>query len=238
MIGYNIGKINELLVNIANTYKAIGDELAGGWPNVSDTLGTNWVGPDEVSYEKELAQTLVELYAACKEAITGVVSNVKNVGDTWKTFQSKNVLEGLTANAVNVEVEIPPLTDADVSSIKASERTFDASTNFGLASRDAGNTIMQVITSYSDGITKKVKSLYDEMDAKSAFMGEQQSAKIESWLSTMGEAIVRLTTCINKIKETLTQLTANYIEQENKVVESVGQNAQEAAQTVNAAIQN
>ena len=59
MIGYNVDKINELMTNIAKNYKELGQKMSEGWSGISSTMESEWIGPDEVSYETALADIFV-----------------------------------------------------------------------------------------------------------------------------------------------------------------------------------
>lgn len=217
MIGYNIGKINELLGNVAKTHEVIGETLISGWSTVSKCLQSNWIGPDELAFEKELASVLRKLYGSCYGVVTQVVANIAKLGDTWKNFQKQNVMEGTTANEVGIAIAEVSVKDFDISSLKEGEISFSDTTNFGLSDANAGKTIMQVITEYTNQVNEKVRALYSEVEAKSAFMGTEQSTAIESYLISVRDAIVALTTTVKNLEDTLTQLTANYSAQEQEM---------------------
>ena len=135
MIGYNIAEINSLILKLNNSYEKLGETMANGWSDVSSTLETEWVGPDELSFEEELAKRICDLYYACKESLNGMVTNIHNIGESWKEFQKSNVLSGATAGTALVgaaeAIEHANLKDYDISSVvKRGEPTFTESTNF------------------------------------------------------------------------------------------------------------
>ena len=114
MIGYNISKINELLDKIGESYNSIGQAMKEGWPTVERTLGENWIGEDEEAYTGALADRINELYTNCKTAVNTVVDSITGLGESWKTFQKQNVIEGSSADDIKGKIDAPKLKDANV----------------------------------------------------------------------------------------------------------------------------
>ena len=223
MIGYNVEKIEELAKKLADKYKNVGEKMGEGWPGLSATLEAEWVGPDELSYENQLAKNICELYHACRETTQVVLDNIKTIGTNWKNFQRNNILEG--AEQVGVErttifgkdIFIPSLEDHDIeSTVKAGDVTFSESTNLGLTNDgESGSTIKTKFDEYIDGVYNSVKGLYSDFDSSTAFLGTELSAKVNEYISNVAESLAKLTTCHKSIYEALDKLTANYATHES-----------------------
>ena len=229
MIGYNISKIEELMQEIANSYSKLGEKMAGGWSTLSATMEREWVGPDEVSYEKTLATDICNLYTSCQEAVTTMVNNIKILGDNWKNFQKSNLLEGATVDlsgaAFSSEITIPPIKNYDIASIvKAGDPVFDKSSNLGLTSgSESGIYIKAQFDSYIDDVYTSVKALYSNYETltNEAFKGNVVSANLNTYLQTVGEGLAKLTTCHKSIYEKLDELVARYQTHEMDEADSV-----------------
>lgn len=219
MIGYNVEKINELAEMLINNYKTIGEKMAEGWPNLSATMEKEWVGPDEVSYEKELAANICKLYESCTTTVVQMVQNIDILGQNWVEFQKNNILTGGSASTdaspasvQNIEPKAPSLQPYEIAShVKAGNPTFAVGTNMGLTNgTQSGANIKTVFDSYIDAVYTSVQGLYMNIDASQAFLGSELSAKVSEYLATVGEALAKLTTCHKSIYDALDQLIAAY----------------------------
>lgn len=223
MIGYNIGKINELLQTLANNYNTLGQKMEEGWPNVANTMSTNWVGPDEDSSEQILADNIVDLYLQSKSVITGVIKNISQLGEDWKIFQQKNVMEGAAVDVINVSIEVPTLTTYPINAtVKATKGTYSSTTNFGLQSADAASKIDNALQTYIDDVYANVKAMYENLDASKAFIGGSQSQAVSGYVNKLGESIAKLVTCHKSIKDNLQKQATAYQNTESQLQAAVG----------------
>ena len=222
MIGYNVDKINELMTNIAKNYKELGQKMSEGWSGISSTMESEWIGPDEVSYETALADNICKLYLSCKETAQGMVTNVKELGRSWKQFQEQNIMEGAVSNKLSFEPDNVNLEDFDIAgTVKPGSPNFTTGMNMGLKQQNSGQVIDNKITEYVDAVYTNVKSMYETLDSSQAFLGSEQNSKINDYLHNMGAAIARLTTCHKDIKERLIELTNKYYEAQSTVGQQV-----------------
>lgn len=208
MIGYNVAKINEMLENIKESYASIKGAITNNWPALSNTLGTEWIGPDEVAFEKELAKRVNKLYSECAETINTTIDNVMNIGQKWKEFQMGNKLENGT---VEIESSISEIkaekVTAEESIVSAAQRTFSADTNLGLANGgSSAGTIMDAAQDYVKRIKNTTSRLYDQVGTSSAFLGDIQSASIQKYLNNIGTSLGRLNACIKDLHDALTNM--------------------------------
>lgn len=222
MIGYNISKINELLDKIGESYNSIGQAMKEGWPTVERTLGENWIGEDEEAYTGALADRINELYTNCKTAVNTVVDSITGLGESWKTFQKQNVIEGSSADDIKGKIDAPKLKDANVDgTVKRPKRSFDAQTDRGIKSASAGKTCYDAVTDYVKNVRTKVEGLYSELETNTAFLGTEQSASIKNYLTDMGKSIADLTTCVKTLRAHVETLIANVAKQEGATKDSI-----------------
>lgn len=229
MIGYNVEKINELLKKIADSYNDIGESIATGWPSVKTTLQTEWVGPDEISFQNEMAKRVQELYTNCKDAVDDTITNIKKIGDSWREFQEGNVLNsgtlGIGGSTISkdsiADMVIPTVKEYPVSTtVKSDEtKTFSASTNLGLTNgTQSGSNIQKAVKTYVDDIYTKVKTFYEGLDSSTAFLGGNQSKNIDAYLGKVGAGLGKLTSCMEDLSNALANLASkNYGDSESQV---------------------
>lgn len=229
MIGYNVEKINELLKSIANSYNSIGEAMASGWSTVRTTLQSEWVGPDEISFQNELAKRVQELYVDCKDAVDDTITNIKRIGESWRDFQEGNILSkgtlGIGASNISkdaiADMVIPTLKEYPLSNtVKSDEtKTFSASTNLGLTNgTQSGTNIQKAVKTYVENIHTKVKTLYKELDSSSAFLGGKQSKNIDAYLLKVGTGLGKITSCMQDLYDALANLASkNYGDSETNV---------------------
>lgn len=235
MIGYNISKINELLDKIGASYKAIGEAMSGGWDTVTTTLGNNWIGEDEEAYTKALADRINELYGNCKTAVNSVAKSIIDLGESWKTFQKQNVIEGSVIDTITGEIGTPTLEGSGEGAsffdkllgkggeiiVTAPKREFNAQTDRGIKSASAGKTCYDAVTDYVKNVRAKVEGLYSDLETNTAFLGAEQSASIKNYLTDMGKSIADLTTCVKTLRTHLETLIANVAKQEGATKDSI-----------------
>ena len=225
MIGYNKEQIETLIQDINRSYTSIGNCMAEGWPNLSATMEAEWVGPDEVSYETELAKNICELYVKCDEVVVGMMTNISKLGENWINFQKNNIMtdadavtnffDGISIATSDVVVDLP-------STVKAGSPTFSASTNMGLTNgTESGTKIKTVFDAYIDSVYDKVKELYNAFDSSKAFLGSELNSKVNEYLAQMGEALAKLTSCHKSIYDALDQLIARYATHESEEATNV-----------------
>ena len=215
MIGYNAEEINNLLKTLNASYQKLGETMATGWDVVSNTLGTEWIGPDELAYETELANRMCTLYYACRDSVEGMITNVRSVGQAWQEFQNANVIAGgAVAAAVSFDLDMTALPDYAIESVvKAAERTFTANMRMGVVNGESSaTTINSEVTNYVNTIGETVKAMYDTTSSANAFLGSQAET-IDEYLKKMADAFSKVTTQVSDLQTTLTQLVKNYNDQ-------------------------
>lgn len=222
-LGYNVSRINTLLKDIGENCKEIKNLMQSGWGDVQNTLQTEWVGADEQAYEKKLAERIIELWQSIQQNCNIFMTNLQDAGDSWLQFQAKNVIEGDSAVAVEGKVEFEPVEagDPDVA-VKPADLGDDRDKGLQNGKESAGK-ITEGIGKYVTDVYNKTKDLFDNMDASTAFIGEEQSAQVKKYISEMGEAFAKVTTCYTDLNTSMETLVANYELQSKNVVDATSQ---------------
>lgn len=210
MIGYNVEKINELMASIANYYNKIGDCMASNWSPLVSKMQSEWVGPDEISFQNETAKRVRDLYADCKLTVDVVINNIKIMAQDWREFQETNILttEGGASSTISktaiADLEIPTLNDYPVENIiKDEDKVFGAGVNLGLTNGTASAGIIQgAMTQYVQNISNEINGFFRTLDASSAFLGSQASS-INEYLGKIGESLKKLTSCVKDLHTAL-----------------------------------
>lgn len=222
MIGYNIKEINELLEEIEKSYKDIKKVMEEPWEPLTRTLRTEWVGPDEVANEQVLANALIKLYASVKGHVHTVASNIRNLGENWKTWQTGNVVTG--GDKVEVGSKVGNIDEVKVSDeelkIKSKDENFDEKTNLGLKDSSSAAKVGAAIDEYTKTVYNQVKDLYSKLDSKAAFLGGQQAANINKYVHEAGAAIGEFTNAVKSLKESLQNAAKAYNEQSTNIANS------------------
>ena len=223
MIGYNVKEINELMEALNKSYKEIKTAMERPWNGLTKTLESEWVGPDEIANVKTLAGALRELYVSCKDTILGVGKNVNAIGEAWKSFQAGNVIEGGEAAVIGLVHKIDEMIVQDGTlEIDVKEKNFRENENLGLQNGQASvGKCNEAIDSYAKEVYNKVESLYQELDARKAFLGEDQAPRVTAYLHAMGKSIAKLTVCIKSVKEAIAKAASSYTSQAGQVADQV-----------------
>ena len=213
--GYNIQEIENLANAVKASYSSLGKIMAEPWPTLQNTMQAEWVGPDEQSYEKKLSDDIVLLYNVCSESITTLMRNIIAMGEAWKEFQKRNVIDGApTYNAVGQLEAGMTLTPYDIVkdgrvTVKAPQ--YNRETNYGLTNGQGSyNVINNALEAYISGVKAGVDTLYRSLDSSKAFLGGGQAAAVNEYMVRIGQAVANLSTSHNQIKEALATLLANY----------------------------
>ena len=69
MIGYNVAEAQKLIDSIVATYNQMSTKIGEEWPSFTQTMQTEWVGPDEVNMQNVIAKRLIELHENCRNTV-------------------------------------------------------------------------------------------------------------------------------------------------------------------------
>lgn len=216
MIGYNPTKINEMIIDIEASYKSLRETLSTGWTTASKVMNANWIGVDERDYEGQLAKRLRSLYEETGEIVVNAMNNVANVGNGWIKFQKENKMKGgeelkglevVGAAKGPSEFSLHDSADFEKLTLPVAKDDFTGD-KFGIKA-GGGAKIKSTLKEYSDNVQSKMKNIYKKIDSGSAFLGENQSKKIEDYLAHVGELMGKLATAFGDIYKMIDKLTAS-----------------------------
>ena len=231
MIGHNLDEINALVKEIEGAYVSLGSTLVEGWGPVTKTLQTEWIGPDESSFEERLAKQVVDLYIASKQNFLDMATNINNIGQGWIDFQNKNIVTDAAAGNLTHTFETPNLDEYDVvSAIKATPFVPNGFQNLGIANGEtSATTINSSLDTYITSIKDKLSQLGTGLSASAAFLGGSQSETIEGYMQAVTTYVGGLMGLVSELQPILTQLVKNYNEQASAFTQSVKTASQDLA---------
>lgn len=217
MIGYNVAKANELMKNLAEAYNKCGNTISDGWPAVSQTMQQYWVGEDEQSYENAFCKRMCEMYVAAAQIIRDLNLNLQNLGNEWHTFQKQNILEGAESPAAfAASFEIPTISE-NAEIIKYNPASVTEASDRGVKD-GALSAIQSSMSEYLSSVKTSLQDIYAGIDASTAFLGAQQSVKINEYIETIGNALGSVVTAANDIYSALEKLAqSSYTQSEEQV---------------------
>ncbi len=229
-IGYTPERINEFAKEIADRYKKLGEVMANDWPWVSSTLQENWKGADEQSYEDNLAARMRTLYKNCREVVTGLATQIINVGESWQEMQNKNVIqngEGTTATKANFDFQVPQVEEFPIdNTVKLAENAFTGQA-LGLQGPGSESAITSRLDNYFDNIKTEIQTMMDQVSQfQDAFIGQAQSQAISDYLKQGGQLIASVATDADDLRQALASVTTKaYESQESTVATGMNQAA-------------
>lgn len=220
-LGYNVAKINQLMKDVTDSCIKVRTYMSDGWPSVQTTLQKEWVGGDEQSYEKQFVARIIELWQTIQQNCNKFLGNIQQAGQSWTQFQASNTIEGAgPANAGAGRVNFEPLDAADPDvAFKKVDITEDMDRGLQNGVKSAGS-ITTAIKEYIKGVYNNTKGIFEQLDASTSFIGEEQSAQVKSYIEEMGLAFARVTTSYNDLNVAMETLIRNYTQQSRDVVEA------------------
>lgn len=218
-IGYNIGKINELIDAVSSGYGNITAAIEENWSPLYSDFRDEWIGPDADSYISELGKCLNEVEKSCAEAIRAVGDNLQKIGEAWKHFQNQNTLEGAQITPITTEIKTIVIKESNGVPIPEA-RSFGVDEKLGLKSAGAAGILSGKITDYVNKVLDQVRNLYQNIEVNTAFFGEQAHA-IQDYLDSVRDAVQNLIKCVDNINEALKGLVDQYSKQEAEVKSQV-----------------
>lgn len=229
-IGYTPTAVNELTKLIADKYTEVGEAMATGWPTLTTTLGTNWVGPDEQDFEYKFAQHINRLYDDCTGATDTLIKNIISVAQADQEHQNTNRLQSDAYGSIQGtawEFTVPTLQKYEMASIvKLNNESLSADQALGIA-EGSGPTIKNAMKSYTDNIEEKIKSIYNAVSSNEAFHGMQTNA-LDTYIHEVGNFISSLATDVEEFYSKVDKLTEeSYKSMEQEVSSTVEKSTSE-----------
>ena len=223
-IGYNVNKAKDLMQNIADNYKELGNSISGEWDEIVRVLQEQWIGEDEQNFEAKFADRLCNLYKNAYELAKGCCETISDLTLAWHDFQASNNLDGSTdPNSAPLTVEIPDLSYEE-SIVSKKDATFSDDTNYGLSSSNSAGTIKQTVETYASNIKGAASRMFSEVSSDKAFFGDQ-STTIDQFVEGVGNALGEVAAAVKDLHDTLDTLASqNYNESINTVKQTMTEN--------------
>lgn len=222
MIGYNVTKINELMKSLAEAYARCGNTIADGWPAVSQTMQQYWIGEDEQSYEDTFCKRMCQMYTSACNIVRDLNTNLKNLGTGWHEFQQKNLLEGASSPA-NFAANLEEVTITQNDKIIEYKQASVTDASDRGVKEGALSAIQAAMSEYLSNIKSSLQDLYAGIDGSAAFLGSQQSVKINEYIEQIGQSLGSVVTAANDIYTALEKLTqTSYTQSEEQVSSQIG----------------
>ena len=222
-LGYNVRKINELISSIGSNCQEIKKSMQNGWPDVQNALQQEWIGPDEQSFEQKLAARVVELWQSIQKNCNIFMQNLQSTGESWVKFQATNLLEGANTAEEVAAVKYEPIKPGDPE-VAIKKVTFTETMNLGLQNgTSSAETIATAIKNYVTNVYNNTKSLFDEMDASTSFIGADQASTVKKYITDIGHSFALVTTCYKDLGNAMKELIAAYEKQSQSVQTVIGE---------------
>lgn len=175
-IGYNVKKAEELMKSLEKSYKEIKVYTQDEWETLYKVMRDNWVGEDEQDFEQQFVRRICKLYVDAANLVKSAVETVGGLANVWIEFQNKNTITGEAAEGkVKGKVDIPTIKPED-NIIKYKSFSISENTDRGLKTATSGAAIQKAMSTYVDTIKNKIANLFAEINASTAFFGNQTSS--------------------------------------------------------------
>ena len=209
MIGYNVAEAQKLIDSIVATYNQMSSKIGQEWPAFTQTMQTEWVGPDQVNMQNIIAKRLIELHENCRVTVQQTANNLVELEKNWRRFQQDNKIDGSVDVSSIRELDAPGNLSSNIrESVNDNfSKTFTEGQNLGLTNGvSSAQNIQNKATEFANAVSSYVKQIYNEIESSKAFFGEQQEAGIKSYLDKIGEGLGKYLTCFKDLNDALTNL--------------------------------
>lgn len=206
-IGYNVKQTNELMASMAQAYNDLGTYISEQWETVRTTMMSNWVGEDELDYEKRFVERLCQLYTDSYNLISNSVDVIGNLAQAWWDFQKNNSITGeAIATSSTINIEKPTITPAE-QIVTFVSRTLADSDDRGLADVGSAATIKGAVDTFVSNLNTKTNTLFN-IEVSSAFFGDQSST-IKTYVEKVGTAIAAVNVAVKDMYDALDILASS-----------------------------
>ncbi|MBR6690245.1 MAG: hypothetical protein IKL65_02825 [Bacilli bacterium] len=239
-LGYKPVEIRNLLEQIDKAYENLGEAIMEGWPALSNFLGLEWVGSDEVDYEAELANKIRAIYKGYSEIANVSKKNIIQAYNRWVEMQNTNRISGGTvgqATRVFHEILFAPVKMLNIDAVvKAPIRVFTESMDFGLMNGvNSANNINNSIYKYVNNVIDRINKLSNTLSSANGFFGSQ-SQEITGYLRMTMNVYRKIQLHLEDLQIILKDLIRKYVQQNAMTAQAFSAAGQAIAQgTVGAA---
>lgn len=219
-IGFNLKKADEMIEKVVEEYNNLGIYTKDQWMPLKETLRKEWIGPDELDFEKKLVERICKLYVESYKLAKKCTETLASLSDQWVRFQRKNTIDGSTADnfdagSISIWEKIKNwLTGATTLKYNDSIIDFvndlkmDANVNRGLQNANSKANIQSALNDFVLTIKNRTKELFEAIEPNQAFFGEQSSS-IKQYIEATGVAIAEVTTAVKDMNDALEVLASS-----------------------------
>lgn len=219
-IGFNLQKADEMIEKIVEEYNNMGIYTKEQWLPLKETLRREWVGPDELNFEKKLVERINKLYVESYKLAQKCTDTLAELSKQWIQFQRKNTIDGSTA--ADFDTTITSLWSKFTNWLGGSttlkyndsiidfvnDLDLDANTNRGLQNSSSKANIQAAVTDFVNAVKNRTKELFSAIETNQAFFGEQSSS-IKQYIEATGVAIGEVTTAVKDMNDALETLASS-----------------------------
>ena len=221
-VGFNISKGRELMENVAKQYNELQLYLGNEWETVYKGLQTEWVGEDEISFEKNFADRINQLNEDAYYLVRNTIFQINHLIESWVEFQSQNVIVGGAAPEVNYSQFIEGVPDVNFVNpvVQAHPQQITADMDRGLVSESSRSKLEEVVTNFVSEVKAKTSGLFESIEVNQAFFGDQ-TASIKSYVEQVGKSVGEVSTSVKDLHDALEQLTGTNYQQATSEVNDI-----------------
>ena len=192
-VGFNQKRVQDAIDNIKEMYERMGTNIQKEWVQVIRTLQDNWVGEDEISYEKTLAKKINDLYEDARLCANAGMVTLYNLAKNWHENQKKNILN----NAETVATGAFYVTLENISSkgniVESKPYAIAIDQDRGLVKESSASSIKEELTSFKNTISKEVSQIVSASEISKAFFGVQ-SESIAKFITNLNSTMAAVVT--------------------------------------------
>ena len=100
-IGFNIDRANDAMESVNEAYTEVTNEISNRFDELASSFRGEWVGPDELDFEKKLKNRLEELEREVKGLVVNTVEVFSSLATSWANFQDTNTIKGASTGTAN-----------------------------------------------------------------------------------------------------------------------------------------
>ena len=214
-IGFNIKKADEMIEKIKEEYNNLGIYTSEQWGPLKSTLRKEWVGPDELDFEKKLVERICALYVQAHGLAQKCTMTLADLSCQWVDFQRKNTIDGSTIGSwfdYGIESMVQKiraitqgmtgLTYNDAIITFTNDLVLDDYVSRGLTSSTSKANIQAAVNDFVTAVKTRTNNLFNAIETGNAFFGEQSTA-IKSYIEATGFAIAEVTTAVKDMNDAL-----------------------------------
>ena len=238
-IGDNQVNIGEVANKLDGLYDNLKSTASTAYAEYCNSIYVEWKGEDEEAFEKRTSEVLITYLTNCAAIINSTKKFICQSGNKWKewhraTAESISSAYGVSGNSsILIAQDVTPVNEEDFTPVhKESSGSYDPQ-NRGLQNGLASVEPLKAATKTMFDTIKSASDNAEEIKTETAFIGETQSAAMNSMIAHIDEVFDLMTQRIlGRLNTDISTISAGYVSQENAVAGS----AEEASSKMDAAV--